>query len=92
MDSSVFIFNSDNKIMKLKKSRVYKKRSVDEGHIGRIELYTQRYALAQDIFTGDPLNETDAKQREEVELLKAKCDAGKTLKGVHLGKARGLAV
>ena len=78
--------------MKLKKSRVYKKRSVDEGHIGRIELYTQRYALAQDIFTGDPLNETDAKQREEVELLKAKCDAGKTLKGVNLGKARGLAV
>ena len=75
-----------------KKGRGKGKRFVDEGHIGRIELYTKRYSLGQDIFTGDPLNAIDAKQREEVELMKAKCDAAKTLKGVRLGKARGLAV
>jgi hypothetical protein len=45
---------------------------VPEGHYERIELYAERYALGQDIFTGRSLGKIEYEQREEAELRKAR--------------------
>ena len=62
----MFVCNSDNKIMGIGK------RLVANGHQERIELYTKRYALGLDIFTGGPLEGIDFKQREKAESRKSR--------------------
>ena len=69
MDSGMFIFNSDNKIMGIGK------RLVAEGHSERIELYTERYALSLDIFSGEPLEGVDFEQREKAESRKSRAES-----------------
>ena len=38
----------------------------------RVKLYSERYDLGLDIFTGKPLKKKDSEQREEAELRKAR--------------------
>jgi hypothetical protein len=95
MDSGMFIFNRDNTMIDEKATKKGRgkrgrgKKFVDEHHQQRIDLYTERYSLGIDLFTGGSLSEEDNKEREEVELLKTKCDDGKAVKGIWVGKARG---
>lgn len=86
----MFIFNRDNTMINKKVTKRGRgKKFVDKNHQKRIDLYTERYSLGKDLFTGDLLNEQDSKERNEVELLKIKCDDGKAVKGIWVGKARG---
>ena len=45
---------------------------IKEAQEDRVKLYTKRYALGQDIFTGKSLNNNDLKQWEVAEERKAK--------------------
>ena len=38
----------------------------------RIKLYSERYSLGQDIFTGEPLEGVDFEEREKAESRKAR--------------------
>tara|TARA_Y100000310_G_C20161356_1_gene569322 strand:- start:80 stop:295 length:216 start_codon:yes stop_codon:yes gene_type:complete len=45
---------------------------IKEAQKDRVKLYTKRYALGQDIFTGKSLNKKDLEQWEVAEERKAK--------------------
>ena len=63
MDSGMFICNSDDQIMS---------NTIKEAQKDRVKLYTKRYALGQDIFTGNSLNKKDLEQWEVAEVRKAR--------------------
>ena len=59
----MFICNSDNQIMS---------NTIKEAQKERVKLYTERYDLGLDIFTGRPLKEKDSEQRNKTESMKAR--------------------
>ena len=62
MDSGVFLCNSDNKVMS---------NSIKQAQKSRVKLYSERYVLGQDIFTGRKLRKKDLEQWEYLEKKKA---------------------
>jgi len=61
MDSRMLLYYSDNKMVD----------TIKEAQKDRINLYSERYSLGQDIFTGRKLNHKDLKQWELLEIKRA---------------------
>lgn len=60
MDSRMRLYYSDNKMVDI----------IKEAQKDRIKLYSERYSLGQDIFTGKQLKKKDLAQWEVLEMRK----------------------